>query len=460
MASHIIDFELYGDGWSTEEMRRIFDEKKRLQRWLDIEIALAKAQAKLGVIPQQAANEIALKARIENIDMEQLKADYKKTQHSLMPLLQAVQRLCDRDHGQFIHYGPTTQDIEDTGTILELKEAYKIIVRDLREIEEILMNVCKRHKETIMCGRTHAQQALPITLGFKFAIWVGEVRRHIERFKELKPRLFVGMLHGGVGTMSGLGPRGLETLDMMMEELGLGVPDVGWGNSRDNLAEYVMLAAMTAGTLGKIANEVVELSKTEIGELSEPFPEGYIGSSTMPHKRNPEISEQVVMLSRVVRSHASVALEAIVCEHERDSRSWRTDWLTLPECSVMLGAMLCMTKYLLANLVVNEDRIEQNLNMLRGLLFSEGLMFLLGKKIGKQEAHHVIGKASVEAFTKKRSLQEILCQMPEVTDHLSSREIEEITDYRKHIGFAQEMVDKVYQTSEERRQTDQPYLEF
>jgi adenylosuccinate lyase len=460
MASHIMDYEVYRGGWSTEEMRTIFDEKRRFQRWLDIEVALAKAQAQLGVIPREAADEIARHADIEKIDIRQIKADYQKTQHSLMPLLKGVQHLCRGNLGEYIHYGPTTQDIEDTGTILELKEAHKIILRDLREIEETLMGLSQKYNGTIMCGRTHGQQGLPITLGLKFAIWVSEIRRHIERFKELRPRLFVGMLHGGAGSMAGLGPKGLETIDIMMKALGLSVPDVGWGNSRDHLAEYVCVVAMTSATLGKIANEIFELSKTEIGELSEPFPEGYIGSSTMPHKLNPEFSEQVVMLSRIIRSHASVALEAIVCEHERDTRSWRTDWWSLPECSMMMGAILSFMKHLLKGLVVKEENIGRNLHLLHGLLFSEGLMFLLGTKIGKQTAHHVIGEASLKAYKEKRPIKEVLAEMEDVKKVLTPQEIEELMDYSKHIGFSKEMVEKVCQTSEERRNTDDPCLKF
>lgn len=462
MTSHIMDSEIYGDGWGTEEMRKIFDEKRRLQRWLDIEVALAKTQAKLGVIPQKAAEEITRKAHIENIDLNQMKADFKQMQHTLMPLLKGLQRLCEENYGEFIHYGPTTQDIEDTGAILEIKEAYKIILRDLRDIEELLIKLSQRYRDTIMCGRTHGQQALPITLGLKFAIWLSEIRRSIERFKEMKHRLFVGMLHGGAGTMAGLGSKGPETLKMMMDELGLGVPDVGWGNARDQLAEYVLVLAIAAGTLGKISNEIFELSKTELGELSEPFPkEGYIGSSTMPHKLNPEVSEQVVMLSRLIRSHASVALEAIVCEHERDSRSWRTDWWTIPESSMMMGAILSMTKHLLSGLIVHEDRIEKNLHMQEGLLLSEGMMFLLGEKIGKQKAHHIIKEAFLEAYKKKRPInKDIFFKKPEVTNVLSREQIEEIMDYRKHIGFSSEMVDKACQTSERMRQSDGPFLDF
>jgi adenylosuccinate lyase len=388
-----------------------------------------------------------------------VKADYRRTQHSLMPLLKELERLCEGGNGQYVHFGPTTQDIEDTGTILELKDAYKIILRDVREIEAILIDLSRRYRDLVMCGRTHGQQALPITLGLKFAIWLSETRRHIERFKEMRSRLFVGMLHGGAGTMAGLGPRGMEVMESMMADLGLGTPRIGWGNARDCLAEYVVLVSMAASTLGKMANEIFELSKTETGELTEPFPEGYIGSSTMPHKLNPEISEQVVMLSRLIRSHAGIALEAIICEHERDSRSWRTDWLTLPESSMFMGAILAMMKSLLGGLVVHEDRIAKNLVLTNGLLFSEGLMFLLGEKIGKQRAHHVIGQAALQAHRTGRPITEILRETPEISDHLTGEELESIMDYRRHVGFAAEMVDNVCAESERRRETDGPYLD-
>ena len=460
MASTILESEFYGDGWSTAEMRAIFDDRRRYQRWLDIEAALARVQGDLGVIPREAAQEISRKARLENIDLDRLKTELRQTQHSLVPLLRGLQRACAGSLGEYVHYGPTTQDIEDTGAVLELRDALGIILRDLRAVEAVLLLLSVRHRETVMCGRTHGQQALPITLGLKFAVWASEVRRHIERLKEMKPRLFVGMLHGGAGTMAGLGPKALETIAGLMRELDLGVPDAGWGGARDNLAEYVTHVAMAAGSVGKMVNEIFELGRTEIGEFAEALPAGYVGSSTMPHKRNPEICEQVVMLSRVTRSHALVALEAIQAANERDSRSWRTDWWSLPECSMMFGAMLTMTKKLLTTMEIREDRIAANLDLLRGLLLSEGLMFQLGEKIGKQTAHHVVGKVCLEAHQTGRSLRDVLRASEEVARHLTPEQIDELLDYRKHIGCARELVDQVCRTSAAARKTDAALLRY
>ncbi|MBN1828072.1 MAG: adenylosuccinate lyase family protein [Deltaproteobacteria bacterium] len=455
MTASIIDSEFYGDGWSTAELRTVFDSRRRYQRWLDVEAALARVQGRLGVIPEKAAQEISAQAKIERIDMDKLKEELKQTQHSLMPLLRGLQRVCENNYGEFIHYGATTQDIEDTGMILELKDAWNILFRDLRTAEALLIDLSVRHRDEVMAGRTHGQQALPITLGLKFAIWASEIRRHLERFKEMRNRLFVVMLHGGAGTAAALGPKAVETIHLFAKELNLGMPDAGWGNARDNMAEYAVCVAMAAATIGKISNEIFELGRSETGEFSEALPEGYVGSSTMPHKRNPEICEQVVMLSRVIRSHATVAIEAIGCANERDSRSWRTDWWSLPECSMMFGAMLAMTNKLLATMNIHHDRIAENLDLQKGLLLSEGLMFLLGGKIGKQTAHHVVSRACRIAFENGRPLKEALLEMEEFTSRLSRQEIEDLFDYDKHVGAAGAFVDAVAATSRRLRKSDE-----
>ncbi len=437
-------------------MRAIFDDKARYQRWLDIEAALARAQAAHGVIPESAARRITEAAVLSKIDLQRLEIELTETQHSLMPLIRGLARAAGKEAGEYVHFGPTTQDIEDTGGILEVKAAWEILFHDLRQVEAALLEHAATRRNTVMCGRTHGQQALPITLGLKFAIFAAEIRRHIERFKELRPRLFVGMLHGGVGSMAALGPKAFSVLETLMDELGLHVPDIGWATARDHLAEYVSTLALTGGTLGKVANEFFELGRTEIGEFSESLPEGYVGSSTMPHKRNPEICEQVVTLSRILRAHAGTAMEAVICENERDGRSWRIDWWTLPESSMMLGAMLAMMKKLLYGLVIHEAQIRKNLHLTGGLLLSEGLMFRLGEKIGKQTAHHVVGEACTRAFAEKRRLHDVVMESTSIREHLSASEIDDVLDYDKHVGFCGELVDRVLATADRLRKTDDP----
>jgi len=457
---HIIDSEFYKNGWGTKEMRDVFDDRKRYQRWLDIEVSLSKVQAKLGIIPAYAAEEIEKKAKMELLNIDNIKEGIVKTGHSLVPLLREVQRNCKGDAGEYIHYGPTTQDIEDTGASLEIKEAYKIIIRDLYKIEKSTLQLAQKYIDFPMAGRTHNQQGLPITLGLKFATWAAEIRRNIERMKDMKKRIFVGMLHGGTGTMDGLGEEAFEIINLVMQDLGLEVPEIGWGSSRDYFTEYILVTGMVAGTLGKISNEIYQLSRTEIGELQEPLPEDYVGSSTMPHKKNAETSEFVVTMSRIVMNNCSLALQSMISEHERDTRSWRLDWHTIPENSILLAKILQASKFLLGGLKVNEKRINENLHLLKGMLFSEALMLYLGKKIGKQTAHHLIKNTVMESMNQDFSFKELLLKNPEINKNITSQELDQIMDYNKHIGKSVELVNQVVERFKELSSNDQEYLEF
>lgn len=440
--AHIIDSEFYKNGWGTEEMRLVFEDHTRYQRWLDIEAALARVQAKLKIIPKEAAEEITKKARYEILDKEKIKENLKKSSHSLVPLLKELQRNCKNSTGEFIHYGPTTQDIEDTGTILEIKDACEIIEQDLKVISSLLVDLAEKYKELPMAGRTHNQQGLPITLGLKFAIWLAEVKRNLERLVEMKKRLFDGLLHGGTGTMAAFGEKAFEILEGVMEELDLNVPSVGWATARDNLGEYVNLLGLIAATMGKIGNEIYQLSRTEIGELNEPSHKGKIGSSTMPHKRNPESSEMLVALARIVINNTTLGLTAMMMEHERESMSWRLDWHTIPENSILISRILKSIIHILGGLEVNESRISENLDCLKGLLFSETLMLHFGKKVGKQTAHHLLYEAAIEARENNLPLKDVILNNDKLRTYTSSKELDEIMDYQKYIGKSRELVER------------------
>ena len=458
--SHIIDSEFYKESWSTEELRNIFDDRTRYQRWLDIEVALAKAQAKLNIIPGYAAEEIEKKAKIKNLNLDNIKENIKKTGHSLVPLLREVQRICDKDAGEYIHLGPTTQDIEDTGLILEIKDAYKIIFEYLCDLENILINLADKYKSFPMAGRTHNQQGLPITLGFKFAVWISEIRRNIERMKDMDKRIFVGMLHGGTGTMAGFGEKAFTVIDLVMEEIGLNTPVIGWGSSRDIVAEYLNVLGIISGTIGKIANEIYQLSRTEIGELHEPLGKDYVGSSTMPHKRNAETSEFIVALTRIVTHNTGLGLQSMVAEHERDTRSWRLDWHTIPENSILIAKALSACKYVLSDLQIYENKISENLDLLKGMLFSEALMLYIGKKIGKQTAHHLIRDVVMEAKDNNNSFKELLLNSEKINEHINEKELNEIMNYKKHIGKSIELVQNVIEKSKQLAKNDEIYLDI
>jgi len=458
--AHIIDSEFYKNGWGTEEMRAVFSDRKRFQRWLDIEVVLAEVQAELGIIPGEAAEEIAKKADIELIDIDYVKEGLAQTGHSLVPLLRAVQRVCEGSLGEYIHYGPTTQDIEDTGMALEIKDACRIIMRDLCRLEKAILELADQYKNFPMAGRTHNQQGLPITLGLKFANWGAEVRRDIERMKDARKRIFVGMLHGGTGTMAGLGEKAYPTINSVMDKLGLDVPVTGWGSSRDNFAEYQSLLGMIAGTIARIANEIFQLSRTEILELQEPLGEHYVGSSTMPHKRNAETSEFVVAMTRVVMNNSSLGLQGMMAEHERDTRSWRLDWHSIPESSIMTAKALQACTEIMEGLDINEPRITENLDMLHGMLFSEALMFYLGEKIGKQTAHHLIRDAILAANSGDRTFRELLLEDPEIGANITKEELDSVMDYSKHIGKSAEQVEAVIALSKDKRRNDLDFINF
>jgi adenylosuccinate lyase len=450
MASHMIDYEIYRDAWGTAEMREIWSERAMLQRWLDIEVALAEVQAELKVIPPEAAREIKAKAKVEDVDWETIKKEYARTGHSIVPLLREVQRLCRNNLGEYIHLGATTQDITDTGMMLGLRQAHRVLVRDLEAIEASLMKLAQEHKNTPMAGRTHGQQALPITFGIKAAIWLREVSRHLERLAQCEKRIFVGNLSGGVGSYASFGGLGLETERRVMEKIGLGQSDSPWHVARDRFAEYCLILAMVATTLGKIGNEVYELQKMEIGELQEPFQPGQVGSSTMPHKRNPEIAEALHGLSKIVRHLAGLALETMFAEHERDGAAWKPEWVAVPEICIYTHAILDKGKYILAHLGVNRERMGKNLNLLGGLILSENVMLALGEKLGKQSAHTLVYHIAGRVYDEGLTFKEALMQDREVRQKFSEEEIDRMLDPARYVGESEAIVARaVARTQEE-----------
>lgn len=423
-------------------MREVWSEEQMLQRWLDIEVALAEVQAGLGMIPAAAAAEIRAKAKVELLDLAAVKKEYGRTGHSLVPTLRAVQALCRDGLGEYIHLGATTQDITDTGMMLGLKRADAIIVRDLEAIETALAALAERHRLTPMAGRTHGQQALPITFGMKAAVWLREVSRHLERLAACRERVFVGNLAGGVGSYASFDGKGREIETKVLAKIGLGVPDAPWHVARDRFAEYCGILAMVATTVGKIGNEIYELQKMEIGELQEPFAPGQVGSSTMPHKRNPEVAEALNGLSKIVRHLAGLTVEGMLAEHERDGAAWKPEWVAVPEICLYTGAILDKGKYMTANLVVREDKMLANLNLTGGLLLSENVMLLLGRKLGKQSAHSIVYELAGRVYDEGVSFKAALLANPQVAASFSEAEIDAMLDATRYLGDADGIVDR------------------
>ncbi len=456
--SHIVDSRFYCKGYSSGESRQIFCDKYRMQRWLEVEACLSLTQAELGIIPQPAADEIARNAHLHFLGLHSIQEGIQKTSHSLMPLLWALQKVCKSEYGEFIHFGATTQDIQDTAQVLEIRDAIYIMERDLILIVFRLIELADKYKNFLFIGRTHCQHALPMTLGLKFAVWLDEVFRHLDRLRECRNRILVSELFGGVGTMDAFGPKGIQVLEIFSKKLGLSAANVAWHASRDRFAEFLALMASITGTLAKIADEIRGLARSEFGEFEEPFHMGKLGSSTMPHKRNPEMCEQVVVLARLTRANASLGFEGIINEHERDYRSVRLEWVTITGSCLFTCGALSLVREILSGMVIHEKRIASNVKKAASFIGTEALMFALGKKIGKQTAHQIIYESSQQALDQERPLFEILQEHPVASTHLSLSEIEQATDPAQHVGLSAELTDRAINLLKEKLQPSD-YLE-
>lgn len=442
MASHIIDMAALQNSFSAPDMRAVWDEKNRLQQQLNAEKALAAAEGELGLIPKEAAEKIAQAADAEKFDQEELLRLGQTAQHSLMPTIMILQKLSG-DAGEYVHYGVTTQDIVDTGTMLQLKQADELIQKDLEEVLRLIYGLTEKYKETPMAGRSHGIQGLPTTFGFKLAVYLSEFTRHWERLLESRKRVFVGGLAGAVGTYASFGEKGPKVERLALQKLGLGVPEICWQSSRDRFSEYADLIALLSGTLGRLGNELYNLMRTEIGEVEEPFSKGKIGSSTMPHKRNPSSIEGLASLTRPIFHGASLIHESLLMEHERDAMSWRAEWIAIPEICQYLSGQFALAKKILSGLVVKPDRMLKNLNMMGGLIVSERVMFVLGEKIGKQTAHHLVYELSMEAEESGEPFSNLLAANEIVRKHLGETELSGLLNPVNYTGSAVEKTEDV-----------------
>lgn len=443
MSSGVFDDALIKHLWSSDEVREIFSDRNRVQKWYDYEAALALEQAGLGIIPRAAADEIAAKAKVASVDIEAIAAEIRRIKHPLVPALKALQQLCQSDLGEYVHFGPTTQDVLDTGTVLQIRDAHAAYLRDLKAIGKELYRLAKTHRDTPMVGRTHGVQALPMTFGHKCAVWLSEMGRHHERLRQLETRLFVGGMVGAVGTQASFGPQARKLERRLMQRLGLGVADINWQPARDRFAEYVCVLGMIGATLGKIANEIYMLEHNEIDELAEPFSEGKVGSSTMPHKRNPSTCEAVIGVARALKDNVALMLESMVIEHERDGAAWRAEWRALPESCLMAGGMLATMKSVLAGLVVNAEKMRINLDLLGGFLLSERVMFALSGKLGKQTAHDLVYEAAMHGIEHGITFEQALMENQRVRKALSETELRAELDPTTYVGHAPQIVDEV-----------------
>ena len=441
MAIHPIEFR-YG----TEEMREIWETDNKLQKMLEVEAALAEAEADLDIIPKNAALEIKSKASTEFVTSKRVSEIEAETNHDIASIVKALAEVCDDGAGEYVHFGATSNDIIDTSQALLFKESLKVLKTRLTELTRIILKLADENKTNVCIGRTHGQHALPTTYGMKFAIWADELHRQLNRLDECKERLCVGMMTGAVGTTAALGKEGLDIHKKVSKILDLKpVMISSQVIQRDAHAEFIMDLANIASTLEKMALEVRNLQRTEINELGESFdPSKQVGSSTMPHKMNPITAERICGISRVVRAYVAPALQNNPLWHERDLTNSSCERIILPESCMLTDYMIKLSIRLFSNLVFKPENIEQNLNLSNGLIMAERVMAELTRKgMGKQTAYAIVRKCSLEAYDLDSGLKQVIESNDEIKEYLSSSDIELIMDPHTYIGSSVEMVNEV-----------------
>ncbi len=443
MPSHPFDYKFQADVFSTPECTAIFAEKAKFQSWLDFEAALAESQAELGIIPNSAAIKIRAKAKVKFLNLDEVKEEYTKNRNSLVPILRSFRKICGKA-GEYVHYGATTQDALDTAQVMAIRDTLLIVRRDTRRILDLLVNLAKKYRSQAMIGRSHSQQATPITFGLKIAVWLTEINRHIIRLDSLQNRVLLGQLSGAVGTMSALGEHGQEIARLTMSKLGLSASISPWHTARDNMAEVGCCLAMLCATAAKIANEIFQLGKSEILELRESAPSGKsAGSSTMPHKRNPVICERIAAINSHVRPLAGILLEGMIHENERDPRALWSEWLAMPQICIYSTAILNYLLEVIDNLEVLPGQMLKNLNLYGEMILSEWLMFKLAKAIGKLNAQEKLGSLIRQANNSDKTLKDLLAADTEISPHLSQEDLDNLDHPEKFVGISLQIVDDV-----------------
>jgi len=445
MPSTVYDSAIFKDAFGTPEVRDIFSDERAIAHAVAVEVALARVQGRLGIIPAEAAREIEARADAKAIRLDELKRETELVGYPIVGLVHQLAHQCG-EAGRYLHWGATTQDIMDTVHVLQIREAVASIALDLARIDEALASLAQRHRLTVMAGRTHLQHALPITFGHKAAVWLSMVRRDRERLRELWRRVLVVQFSGAAGTLASLGSRGLEVQEALAAELGLGTPVITWHAARDSFAEMVNWLALLTASLAKIATDVALLMQTEVAEVFEPFTPGRGSSSTMPQKRNPISCELIVALAKAVRQNAGLMLEAVVADHERATGPWQAEWIALPQSFIAASGAVRQAVTMLSGLVVDEQRMRRNIGLTGGLIVAEAVMMALAEHIGRGAAHDIVYAACRSAAATGNDLLAELSRRKEVTAHLSEQRLLELVDPANYLGSALAMVDRVLQT--------------
>jgi 3-carboxy-cis,cis-muconate cycloisomerase len=443
MAASIIDSSIFQGIFSSDAMRHVWSDENRTQKYLDIEAALARVQGRLGLIPKEAAEEIVKHCHLDQIDMARLRQQTERIGYPILGVVSQLNLLCADKLGEYCHWGATTQDITDTATVLQIREALDLVDADLTAISAAMAALARKHRDTPMIGRSNLQQAIPVTFGYKMAGLLSAIERHRERLAQLRPRVLVGEFAGAAGTLASLENSAMETQAGLMQELGLGEPLIAWHTIRDSIAEVGAFLGLVGGTLGKLSMDVKLMMQTEVGEVYEPYFHGRGSSSTMPQKRNPISSCYIHAAISVVRQHAAALMDAMVADHERSTGPWEIEWIVLPESFCLMAGALKQSRFVLEGLEVDEARMRKNIDMTQGLVMSEAVMMGLGPYIGREYAHDLVYDICREAFNSERHLLDLLAEHPEIAKHLDRPALAKMCDPANYLGQSGVMVDRV-----------------
>lgn len=445
MPSTIIDSAIFGNIFSTAAMRAVFSDENRTRKYLDIEAALAKVQGGLGIIPADAADEIIRNCSLDRIDLAKLRTQTERIGYPVLGVVQQLVANCRDGLGEYCHWGATTQDITDTATILQVREGLDLVDADLQVISASLADLSRRHRDTVMIGRSNLQQAVPVTFGYKTAGILSAIERHRDRLRELRPRVLVGEFAGAAGTLASLETGALETQTGLMQELGLGQPDIAWHTNRDRIAEVGCFLGLVTGTLAKLATDVKLMMQTEVAEAFEPYAHGRGSSSTMPQKRNPISCCYIHACASVVRQHAAALLDAMNADHERSTGPWEIEWISLPEAFLLSAGALSQARFILSGLEVDVDRMRANVDLTNGLVVSEAVMMGLAPHLGREHAHDLVYDLCRKAIADNRPLLDVLADTPEITQHVDREGLRRMCDPANYLGLSGVMVDRVLQ---------------
>ena len=417
----------------------LFEQDARWQAWLDVEAALAKAEAELGMIPEAAAEEIVKKCDLSLFDRNRLTEGFTRTGHTLVPLVWELSRLCDGDAGNYVHWGATTQNITQTGDLLQLRKAHRIYLNQLSRIFTALAKLADKSKDMALPGRTHGQHAVPATYGLKVAIWIDEFARHTERLRQCEPRVFQALLGGAAGTVASFGDEGLDVQVRLAAHLDMPAMQVPARSIMDHLVEHVMLLGLLAATCGKFGYEIYTGMKQEFGEVEEPISPGTVGSSTMPQKRNPHLSQDVMAYAAQIRTMVPLAMESVMTEHEANRQTSLMMRYAEREVCTLMGDTLERVRLLAEGLVLKPERMRANLDLTDGLIMAEPMMLALGEYVGRQEAHDIVYDTAQEAAVGDKTFIELLSTDKRVTGHLSTGQIEKLLDPTAYTGLCAKM---------------------